>query len=508
MIDVTPLLRLYSRRRLKQLHALNAAETQQKILRSLLRLGAGTRFGREHGLTPDLTVSEYQKRVPLRSYEAFWTEYWEPAFPVVENATWPGRIPYFAVTSGTSSGRTKYIPLTKPILSNNTRSGLDVIAFHLAARPQSRLFSGKSFMLGGSTELVEEAPGVYSGDLSGIITHTLPVWGRPFSFPGRELALLADWEEKLERLAQASLHEQIRVLAGLPSWLLILLERVRTLRGDSAANPYPEMELLVHGGVNFGPYRHRFEEMLAGSHAELREVYAASEAFIAVADRGAGEGMRLNLDHGVFYEFVPLEEMNAEQPRRHWVGNLEPGVKYAVIVTTPAGLWSYILGDTVRFIETDPPRLLITGRTAYGMSAFGEHLIAEEIEAAIATAAEAISADVTDYAMGAVHPRNIGEVLGRHRYYVEFAEPPAENALRRFAEVLDQELSRLNDDYSAHRSGGVGMATPEITLVSPGGFAAWMKQRGKLGGQNKVPRIINDDALFTDLEGFFQRREA
>jgi len=506
VIDITPILRLYARRRLAQLQRLDPAAAQRRTLLRLVQAGRDTAFGRDHGLGGVREVADYQQRVPLRGYDAFWEGYWKARFPVVENATWPGRIPYFAVTSGTSTGRTKYIPLTPAILRNNTRAGLDVITYHLSARPRSRLFAGKSFMLGGSTALVEEAPGVFSGDLSGIITHTLPFWARPFSFPDRKLALLADWEEKLERLTRASLRQDIRILAGVPSWLLILLERARALRGDGAANPYPELEMLVHGGVNFEPYRQRFEQLLADSHAELREVYPASEGFLAAADRGEGEGMRLKLDHGIFYEFVPLEELQAEQPTRHWAADLETGVNYAVVMTTPAGLWSYVLGDTVRFLERDPPRLLVTGRTAYGMSAFGEHLIAEEIERAVAAAAAAIGADVTDYSLGAVHPSRDGEVVGHHRYYLEFADVPASEAVERFAATLDEQLCALNNDYRDHRSGGLGMGGPEVRVVAPHGFAEWMKARGRLGGQNKVPRIINDPQLFADLERFLQPR--
>lgn len=506
MIDITAILRLYARRRLAQLKRLDSASVQQQTLLRLLRAAADTGFGKDHDFRSIGSVADYQARVPLRRYEDFWQGYWKPLFPVIENATWPGRIPFFAVTSGTSTGRTKYIPLTRPILRNNTRAGLDLISHHLAARPRSRLFDGKSFMLGGSTDLKEEAPGIYSGDLSGIITHTLPLWGRFYAFPGRDLALLTDWEEKLERLAEVSLKQRIRTLAGTPSWLLILLERARELRGDGAENPYLDLELLVHGGVHFGPYRQRFERIFASSRAELREVYPASEGFIAVADRGEGEGLRLNLDHGLFYEFVPLEELEDEQPTRHWIGTVESGVNYALVMTTPAGLWSYVLGDTVRFVDLRPPRLLVTGRTAYGMSAFGEHLIAEEVEKAVAAAAAAIAADVTDYSMGAVHPGQEREVVGHHRYYVEFAQPPSPEAIARFASVLDRELCALNEDYEVHRKGDVGMGGPEVRVVPPHGFAQWMKQRGRLGGQNKVPRIINDAALFADLESFFQRR--
>lgn len=391
---------------------------------------------------------------------------------------------------------------------SNVRSAFDVVVHHLAARPHSRLFAGRSLMLGGSTALVEEAPGVFSGDLSGIAAKTMPRWANAFSYPSPVVALLADWEEKLDRVARDSLDLPIRALTGTPSWLLILLDRVsalRAARGEDPACPYPDLDLLIHGGVAFDGYRRRFERSLGPVAAEMREVYPASEGFIAGADRGPGEGLRLNLDHGLFYEFVPVEELDTPAPTRHWIADVETGVNYAIVLSTCAGLWSYVIGDTVRLLDRRPPRLLITGRTSYGMSAFGEHLIGEEVEQAVTAAARAIDADVTDFAMMAIYPDDM-TALGGHRYVVEFAAPPAAGTIHRFAQTIDDTLSRLNDDYRAHRSSGTGMAPPRINPVPAGTFAAWMKQRGRLGGQNKVPRIINDAALVADLIGFLRSR--
>jgi hypothetical protein len=254
--------------------------------------------------------------------------------------------------------------------------------------------------------------------------------------------------------------------------------------------------------VNFAPYRSQFDVLLAGSHAETREAYAASEGYIASADRGPGEGMRINLDTGLYYEFVPVEELGSANPTRHWIGDAEPGVNYAIAVSTCAGLWSYLIGDTVRLVSMDPPRLLVTGRTAYSLSAFGEHLIGEEIEAAVSRAAASIGAAVADYSVGAVFPAGAGD-LGGHLYVVEFAGPLPDAAAReRFAAFVDQCLTAANEDYAAHRSGGFGMKPPALLVMAQGGFAAWMKKRGRLGGQNKVPRIVNDAALFADLRQF------
>jgi hypothetical protein len=357
-------------------------------------------------------------------------------------------------------------------------------------------------MLGGSTDLVKEADGVWSGDLSGIAVKRLPWWAKGFAFPPLDIALLTDWEEKLNRLAELSVKTDIRVLTGTPSWLLILFDKLSANAGRkvTARDAYPNLDLLIHGGVNFKPYRARFEEFLADG-AELREVYPASEGFIALQDETPADGLRLLLDNGIFFEFVPLEELDSSNPTRHWIETVEPGVNYAIVLTTCSGVWSYVIGDTVRFVSTNPPRILITGRTSYSMSAFGEHLIGEEVEDAVAAAAQSIGAAVTDFSMGAVFPKAPGD-LGGHLYVVEFAQTPPPAAVAQFASVIDETLKRRNDDYRAHRAEGFGMKAPEVRPVPPGSFAAWMKSRGRLGGQNKVPRIINDQDLFATLRDF------
>ncbi|WP_022728546.1 GH3 family domain-containing protein [Fodinicurvata sediminis] len=503
MMDATPILRLYARWRQKRLARLDPVKSQEQILLKLLQEARDTRFGRDHGFADITTVEAFQERVPLRRYEDFWQVYWRDAFPRLDNITWPGLVPWFAVTSGTTTGKTKYIPVTDRMLASNRKAALDIITWHLQAHPDSRLFAGKSFMLGGSTALVEEAPGVYSGDISGIITGAMPWWGKVFAFPDKDLALLSDWEEKLERTAEASLIQDIRSLSGTPSWLLILLERARELNGGQT--PYPNLELLVHGGVNFEPYRARFERLLSDTPASFREVYPASEAFIAGADAGPHDGLRLNLDHDVFYEFVPLDELDHECPTRHWIDTVETGVNYAIAVTSCAGAWAYLIGDTVRFSNLQPPRIFVTGRTSYSLSAFGEHLIAEEVENAVAEAARSAGLEVTDYSMGAVFPE-ADRHRGHHRLYIEFDQVPDSEQTSRFAAEVDRLLAEENDDYAAHRGGGAGMGAPEVQAMPPGTFAAWMKKRGRLGGQNKVPRLISDPDLFADLQEFCRAR--
>jgi hypothetical protein len=277
---------------------------------------------------------------------------------------------------------------------------------------------------------------------------------------------------------------------------LLFFDELKRQRPESAGRLvdfYPNLELLVHGGVSFAPYRARFDALLAGSHAETREVYPASEGFIALADRGPGEGLRLLTDNGLFLEFVPLEELDAASPTRHWLETAETGVNYALVLTSCAGLWSYIIGDTVRFVEKSPPRILVTGRTSYSLSVFGEHLIGEEIDAAVSAGAAAVGGSIADFTVGPVFAE---DRPGRHLYLIEFSVPVAAGKAEEFARVLDRELSRRNVDYAEHRAGGYGMSAPQVIFLPPGSFAAWMKARGKFGGQNKVPRVIADAEAF------------
>jgi hypothetical protein len=507
MLDATPLLRLHARARLRRLARLDAVATQRRVLAALVRRARDTAFGRDHGFDAIRAVEDYQRRVPLRGYEDFWRIYWQPRFPTLGGTTWPGHIPYLAVTSGTSTGRTKYIPVSREMVRSNKRSGVDVLVHHVTNRPESRVLGGRNFMLGGTVDLRDEGEGVASGDLTGIARRELPVWGRPYVFPSRELAREADWERRIEQVGRASLTEPIRTVAGTPSWLLLYFERLAAMTGRRRlVEIYPELELVSHGGLAFAPYRHVFAEWLEGSRAELREVYPASEGFVALADRGPGEGLRMQIDNGLFFEFVPVEHLDRPAPDRHWLGTAETGRDYALAVTSNAGVWSYLLGDTVRLVDLNPPRLLVTGRTSYFLSAFGEHLSGGEIEAALVGAAEAAGREVNEYSVGPLYPDR-ADGRGRHAVVVEFRAGAIDDAgLAAFASDLDARLADANDDYRTHRARDFGMATPLVVAVASGTFAEWMRRRGRLGGQNKVPRVILDEDLLADLLALAETR--
>jgi hypothetical protein len=505
MFDATPLLRVYADHRLRRLAGLDPGRAQRRELRQLLRRARNTAFGRQYRFSDIREVEGFQRLVPLRRWEEFWRDWWQPAFPRLTDQTWPGSIRYFANTSGTTGAATKRIPVSAAMLRSNRRAALDVLTFHVARHPGSRVLAGRNFILGGSTALERLAPGVLAGDLSGIAAAEIPFWARRRTFPPRQLALIENWETKMATLAPLSLASTITSFSGTPSWMLLFLETVAALRpGRTLAGLYPALELVVVGGVGFAPYRERFAAWLAGSTAETREVYPASEGFIAIADRGDGEGLRLLLDNGIFYEFVRPADLASGNPDRRWIADAELDTEYALVLSSNAGLWSYVLGDTVRLIERCPPRVLVGGRTAWSLSVAGEHLIGEELDTAIAAAARAIGATVADYAAAAVPP-DATDPRGGHRFIVEL-DGGAVDAQVSFVAALDAALARLNADYAAHRQGGYGLRAPVVVLAPPGSFAAWMRQRHRLGGQNKVPRVIADAALLADLTRFIAAR--
>ncbi|MGC8642582.1 MAG: GH3 family domain-containing protein [Isosphaeraceae bacterium] len=486
---------------MRELASLDPIGTQEDMLRGLLRRARDTRFGRDHGFDRIRSVADFQSAVPLRTYESLWNDYLRDRYPVFDNVTWPGRIPYLALTSGTTQGATKYIPVSREMTASNRKAAQTMLAHHLTVRPASRLFHGRLFFLGGTANLEEPAPGVRQGDLSGIAAIELTEFLRPYTFPPLALALESDWDRKLTLLAEQSLHERITLVGGVPSWLLVLFERVLDLAGKSTIREvWPELEIVVHGGVKFDPYQNAFKQILGSDAIRLQETYPCSEGFIAFGDPASGL-LRLVVDHGLFYEFVPVGELDSPSPTRHWLGTAVPGVNYAIVVSTCAGMWAHVVGDTVRFESMAPPLLTFTGRTRYTLSAFGEHLISEEIEASMAAAAAGSAANVRDWHVGPVFEG----ALGYHQYVVEFLEPPADPDL--FRRLLDGELTSRNADYQAHRAEGVGLPLPALVVAKPGAFDDWMRTRGRLGGQNKVPRMDGTGTLTAELVGFLRHAE-
>ncbi len=496
----------YSRRRVAEVDRLDADRVQQRILLRLVDTARDTVFGREHRFDRIRDLSDFQERVPLRDYEAFWETYWRRPFPHLQGVTWPEFIPYFGLSSGTTSGATKYLPLSRQLLRANTKAALTSLAWFVAAHPHTSLFTGRLFFLGGSTDLIELGTHprhgkILGGDLSGIAAVEASAWMRPFTFPPLELALLKDWEKKMSLLAETAATLPITMLSGVPSWMLVLFERLRRVTGkERIADIWPSLRLIIHGGTKFDPYRELFEQQIGNPEVCFTEVYPASEAYIAAQDHRSGL-LRLIVDADVFYEFVPVEDIDSPRPARHTVAELELGVNYAVVLTNCAGLWSYVLGDTVIFESRTPPLLRFSGRTKYFLSAFGEHLISEEVERAVADAARSCGCPVVDFHVGPVFPETPNQP-GRHRFLVEFAHRAPD--LSRFAAEIDARLCRLNEDYAAHRQGDLTMLPPEVLVVARGGFQEWMRSKGKLGGQHKVPRMDNSGKITSEMCRFFR----
>lgn len=493
----------YAHGRSRTLDQISIADMQTKALLKLVDFASDTRFGRDHGFKHIRSIADYRQRVPLREYDAFWSEYWQGHYPDMENVTWPGQIPWFALSSGTTSGTTKYIPVSRAMMASNKKAALTTLAWHQNHHRQSKLFAGKMFFLGGSTALQELGSNglVLAGDLSGIAACEAPAMFKAFTFPPHDIAFHSDWETKVQLLAERSAKLPITMISGVPSWLLVLFDRLRETTGKATITEiWPELELVIHGGTSFEPYRSLFKKIVGSDAVQFLETYPASEGFVAAEDPRY-DRLRVIPDHNIFFEFVPVEELRHSNPTRHSLSEVAPGVQYAVVLTTCAGLWSYVIGDTVCFESCDPPLLRFTGRTRQSLSAFGEHLIGEEIEKAVSRAAELSAATVSDFNVGPVFPID-GTGPGYHHFLVEFVDPPAERD--EFSRRIDETLCQYNEDYQAHRRGNVGMQSPKVSIVRRGGFARWMQSKGKLGGQHKVPRIDNTGLLTFQIANWFE----
>lgn len=487
-----------ARRRTAAFLKTDPVRTQKRTLARLVRRARNTRFGRDHSFDRIATVADFQSAVPIRTYEDLWNDYLRDRYPVFEDLTWPGRIPYLALTSGTTQGGSKYIPVSPEMVRSNRETARRMVEFQYAAHPETQLFRGRIFFLGGSTELAEVAPGVREGDLSGIAAIEVAPWLRPLTFPPLDLALESDWDRKLDRFTELSVREPITLVGGVPSWLLMLFHQILERTGKSSMiEVWPRLEAIVHGGVKFDPYREAFREIVGSPGVRMIETYACSEGFVGFGDPWT-DRLRLAHDNGIFYEFIPVNELDSPRPNRHWLADVVPGVNYAIVVSTCAGMWSHLVGDTVRFESIDPPLLTFTGRTRQTLSAFGEHLIVEELEAAVSRAASETGAMVRDWHVGPMFDAR----PGYHLFIVEFLREPVDFV--HFRNILDGDLTARNDDYRAHRAGGVGLSGPALQVARPGIFEDWMRNRGKLGGQNKVPRVDGTGVLTRELLQFLR----
>ncbi len=465
---------------------------QEKAFKDLIKKGKRTVFGKDHDLENVRSFEDFQKRVPVSDYEGLRT-YIDRVLEGERDVLWPGRPLYLSKTSGTTSGA-KYIPLTRDSMRNHIGSTKYALLSYINETRKADFLDGKMIFLQGSPEL-QERNGIPTGRLSGIVAHHVPSYLQRNRLPSWETNLMQDWEAKLDRVIDETLQEHMTLIGGIPSWVQMYFERIRERTGKSVKEVFPGLQLYVHGGVNFTPYKGHFQELLGGS-IDTIETYPASEGFIAFEDRQDEDGMLLMLDSGIFYEFLPMEEVGKQDPRRLTIGEVEKGVDYAVVLSNNAGLWAYNLGDTVRFTGLEPPRVEVSGRTEHFTSAFGEHVIAKEVEEAIRAATDAYGGQIVEFTV-APQLDVPGEERPYHEWFIEFAHEPED--IEAFRQRMDERLQEQNIYYKDLIQGSI-LRSLRIRRVEKGGFNAYMASVGKLGGQNKVPRLANDRSIAEYLE--------
>ncbi|WP_420149881.1 GH3 auxin-responsive promoter family protein [Spirosoma sp.] len=467
------------------------AETQQRWFRRLIDVGRDTVFGHDHHLKDVQTIDEFRQAVPVRDYEDL-KPYIEQILNGGLDVLWKGKPLYFAKTSGTTSG-TKYIPITQESIPNHINSARDALLNYVNETGNSAFLDKKLIFLSGSPELTQKA-GINIGRLSGIVNHHVPAYLRTNQLPSYETNTIDDWETKLDRIIDETLPQSMSLISGIPPWVQMYFDRIQERTGKLIKDVFPDFSLFVYGGVNFEPYRAKLFESI-GKRIDSIETYPASEGFIAFQDSQTEEGLLLLLNSGIFYEFIPADEFFTETPRRLTIDEVELGKNYAVVINNNAGLWGYSLGDTVKFVSREPYRLLVTGRIKHFISAFGEHVIGEEVEKALKDAMQKHpETEVVEFTVAPmVSPK---EGLPYHEWFVEFATPPHDVAA--FVRDVDNRLIELNIYYKDLITGSI-LQPLRLTSLPRGTFQRYMKSQGKLGGQNKVPRLANDRKIADGL---------
>ena len=469
---------------------------QEAVLRHLLERGSNPEYGRNHLLSPKNSYEEFAKNVPINTYEELKRDIDRMRHGEAD-VLWPGQVQLYAKSSGTTNDKSKFIPVSAEGLHDiHYQGGKDVVTFYLRNNPNSRLFDGKSLILGGSHSPNYNVDGSLVGDLSAILIENINPLVNLMRVPRKRTALLSDFEVKRDRIAQECLHKNITNISGVPSWMLSVLVRVMELSGKKHLEEvWPNLEVFFHGGIAFTPYRSQYEQLITSSKMHYMETYNASEGFFGIQDDPTDRSMLLMLDYGVFYEFIPLEEVGRPDATVVPLEGVEIGRNYAMVITTSCGLWRYMIGDTVEFTSKRPYKFIITGRTKYFINAFGEELIMDNAEKGLAYACEKTGAQVLEYTAAPVYMDKNAKC--RHQWLIEFSKDP--DNLERFAQALDEKLQELNSDYEAKRSHNVTLQHLEVVKAKEGLFNDWLKQKGRLGGQHKVPRLSNSRKNMDEL---------
>ena len=470
-------------------------DVQQELLFKLLQTAEFTEIGKKHEFSVIKSYTEFSAKVPIQLYESI-EPLIERARKGEQNIFWPTPIKWFAKSSGTTNAKSKFIPVSEEALDDcHFKAGKDMLCLYFNNNPDSQLFVGKGLRLGGSSAVYEDNNSFF-GDLSAIIIENLPFWADYSSAPKQETALMSEWESKIEAIINETIEEDITSLVGVPSWMLVLLNKVLERTGkNNILEVWPNLEVYFHGGVNFNPYREQFKKIIPKKEFKYYETYNASEGFFAIQDVNDSFDLLLMLDYGIFYEFIPMNKFDGENSVAIPLAQVKLNVNYALVITTNGGLWRYLIGDTVKFTSLKPHRIRITGRTKHFINVFGEELIIENAENALKQACLKTACEVSEYTVAPIFMN--GNKSGGHEWIIEFRKHP--ECINYFTEILDNALKAINSDYEAKRYNNLTLAMPVINVAKEGLFYDWLKQNGKLGGQHKVPRLSNSRKYLEEL---------
>lgn len=474
-------------------------DAQMKEFHSLIGSARFTEWGKKYDYDSFNSIADFQKAVPISDYDGF-KPYIQRMMEGEQNILWPSEINWFAKSSGTTSDKSKFIPVSREALvDNHYRGSRDVLALYFRQHTESKLMNGKGLAIGGSHQVNQLSENSFYGDVSAVMMQNMPVAGHLLRTPDMSIALMNEWEEKIEMMARATMQENVTFIAGVPTWTIVLIKRIFELAGtDNLLDVWPNLELYIHGGVSFTPYREQFRSFIKGPNMHYRETYNASEGFFAAQDIDGAEGMLLAIAHGIFYEFMPMEEWGREHPQTLTLPEVEVGKNYALVISTNSGLWRYVIGDTIQFTSLDPFRIKVSGRLKHYINAFGEEVIVDNSDAAIAAASRETGAIVNDYTAAPVYMT--GDSNGAHEWIIEFEHLPV--ALEVFVDAMDKHLQKINSDYEAKRHKDIALRSPIVHHMPKGGFNRWLKSNGKLGGQHKVPRLSNERKWLEEILPF------
>jgi hypothetical protein len=471
-------------------------DAQQKVFQYLMQQAKDTEWGKIHNYSTINYADDFRKNVPLQDYESL-KPYILRMMKGEQNVLWNTPIKWFSKSSGTTSDKSKFIPMSYESIEDcHFRGSIDLISAYCVSNPDTKLLSGKGLIVGGSHQLNPENRNSFYGDLSAVLLENMSFFAQWFRTPDLSIALMDDWEIKIEALARSTLNEDVTNLSGVPTWTMLLIKKLLEISGKSSLKEiWPNFELYIHGGVSFKPYRGEFDKLIGNNQIYYSETYNASEGFFGFQFGLNDDDLMLHLNNGIFYEFIPASEFAKEDPKTVMLHEVRSGENYALVISTNGGLWRYVVGDTIRFTSVRPYKIQVSGRLKHFINAFGEELIVDNTDRALAEACSQTGAIVNDYTVAPIYLTT--ETRGGHEWLIEFTRLPA--SISDFQNILDQTLRAINSDYDAKRSHDLALLPPTIHILEPNTFYQWLKSKGKLGGQNKVPRLSNERKYVEDI---------